>query len=167
MQLVESTIKDLFNSSIEAFPNTTKRQHSTNPIIVKEVQWIPFIGVKSLFTKALVYSGSSGKEYNTIIVFKNVHYDENATMKLAASDGKIYRLERLSEQDVLVRCNCQDFAWRFNYYDSLDKSLFGTKRRVYEAKTKRPPANSKEMPGMCKHIMKFAKTIQESGLLQL
>lgn len=165
MQLFESSLEDLYRSAIAAFPNTTKRQHSTDPIIITELRWTPFVGTKTLFTKGLAQSGESGKEYNPIIVFKKVNYNEDV-VQITASDGGEYSFAPLSNEntDVLVRCNCPDFSWRFNYYNSLDKSLQGRKRRKYEGVSNRPPANPSELPGMCKHLMKMAKVLKEAGI---
>lgn len=165
MKLFESSLEDLYRSSLEAFPTTVKRQHSTHPVVITELSWLPFIGTKTLFIKGLAQSGESGKEYNPIILFKRVNFDENA-IKITASDGLDYTFGRLSllGTDVLVRCSCPDFHWRFNYYNSLDKSLQGKKRGVYEAKGERSPANPLQLPGMCKHLMKMIKALQESGI---
>lgn len=165
---LESSLDDLYQSAVEAFPNTTKRQYATDTIQISSLQWIPFVGFKTLFVKAIAQN--EGREYSPIILFKNVTYHEAAgphIVGLNASDGHEYFLERLSltNQNVLVRCDCQDFKWRFNYYDHLDKSLYGPKRKKYEALLNPGSANPQELPGMCKHLIKFNKSLSQSGLL--
>lgn len=160
--LFESSLEDLYKSSVLAFPNTTKRQHATHPIEIKEIRIIPFVGMKTLFLKALVQNEEN--QYSPIMLFKGVNYNKNDA-KLMASDGKIYDLEKLSFEttDVLLRCNCEDFFWRFNFTNHTDKSLYGTKRKKYESKGG-APANPLKKPGMCKHIMKLYQSLNDSGI---
>lgn len=159
---LESSAEELYQSAVKAFPNTKMRQHATHPIVIRELRWTPFVGVKTLFIKGLAQN--EDREYGPCILFKGVNYQGKA-VKITASDGLEYSFDKLSLEntDVLVRCNCPDFFWRFNYYDHLDKSLYGTKRKKYESHGG-PPANPLELPGMCKHIMKMTKVISESGI---
>ena len=102
--------------------------------------------VKKFFKK-------SGKDYN------------KKEIKITASDGLIYNFGKLSleNNDVLLRCNCNDFKCRFNFYDHIDKSLYGNKRKKYE-NLGGAPANPMKLPGMCKHIMKTAQALKDAGL---
>ena len=133
------------------------------------MQLTPFIGVKTLFAKALATNTENGHEYNPMILFKNVSYHKNDDTKhlieFMASDGKKYLFEKIKNNDVLLRCNCNDFKWRFNFTDYTDHSLYGKLRTKYEAKFRPGSSNPKEMPGMCKHIIKFAKILNNSGIL--
>ena len=85
---------------------------------------------------------------------------------VATSDGKTVFLEALSQEltDVHVRCTCADFMYRFNYYDHIDKSLFGRKRKKYEGKGLWE-ANPLELPGACKHLMKVSHVLSEAKVL--
>lgn len=158
----ESSLNDLFTSAIRAFPNTTKRQYAVQPIVIETIRWTPFVGMKTLFVKG--HARNEDRHYDTIILFKDVDYT-NEQVKIKASDGKIYRFAKLSMEntDVLVRCNCQDFKWRFNYYDHLDRSLYGPKRSKYEG-ISGIPANPKKLPGMCKHLMATTKVLNDAGI---
>lgn len=167
MHLEESSLNQLFRSAVTAFPHTTMRQHATHPIVIKGVEWVPFLGMKTLFVKGLAESG--GKEYNPLVVFKNVQYANGGGMgiiPLAASDGQDYFLEKLDgeDTDVLVRCNCKDFYWRFAHFNSQDGSLYGRNRKKYEALYNPGSANPNEAPGLCKHLMKFSQVLHEAGL---
>jgi len=168
MLWLESSLNDLYDSAVAAFPHTTKRQYATDSIKIVQVQWIPFLGMKTLFVKGLAQN--EGREYNPIIVLKKVAYHEAqgpGVVPLKASDGETYFLERLSggDTDVLVRCSCGDFVWRFNYYNHLDKSLQGPKRKKYEALYNPGSANPLQKEGLCKHLMKMAKVLKESEIL--
>jgi hypothetical protein len=161
--LDETTLNDLYNSTIRAFPKTTRRQHAIDPIEILELNWTPYVGLKSLFVKASVRNET--RHYNPMLLFKDIRYGSG--LRLTANDGKTYLLERLSaaKNEILVRCECKDFAFRFNYYDYLDKSLYGRKRKKYESLGIGPPANPLELPGMCKHLIKMAIVLKEIGIL--
>jgi len=163
MNFLETSLAELYDSAVEAFPRTTMRQHATHTIRITNIRWTPFLGTKVLFVKSLAQN--EGKEYNPIVLFKRVNYNGDQ-LRITASDFQEYTLDRLSLEntDVLVRCNCPDYYWRFNYYNHLDKSLYGTKRKKYESKGIGPPANPKQMPGLCKHIMKTIQVLGEAGL---
>lgn len=157
----ESSLADLFQSAVDAFPHTTKRQHATSPIRITEIRWEPFIGVRTLFVKGT--ARSEAKEYAPIILFKNVNYNQpGVRLQL---EGRIVTFGSLSNEEtqVTVRCNCADFKYRFNFYDHVDRSLYGRVRAPYENQGG-PPANPQEMPGMCKHLIKLWYSLQESGL---
>lgn len=158
----ESSLNHLYQNIVKGFPSTTRRQHAVDPIVVEELRWIPFLGVKTLFIRGQIRN--ENKNYNTIVLFKNVDYNKRE-VKIIASDKKNYQFGKLSLEntDVLLRCNCPDFSWRFNYYNHLDKSLYGSKRAKYEGSG--TPANPLELPGMCKHIIATIKSLNDSGIL--
>lgn len=160
MQFNESSINDLYNSTVRAFPRTTKRQHATQPIVVEELNWMPFLGMKTLFVKSLVRN--EDRHYTPIILFKNMAYDGHGA-KIKDENGKLVEFSPISvdNTNILIRCNCPDFSYRFNYYNHLDRSLYGPKRKKYESKGFGPPANPLELPGMCKHLIKMMQVMQE------
>jgi hypothetical protein len=167
MEFIETSIYELYKNIEKAFPKTKKRQFSTDTIRVENLTWIPFLGVKTLFIKGLIRNES--KKYDCIMLFKNIKFNENEqkkSIKIKMSNGKEYYVEQINskEKDVLLRCNCKDFHWRFNFYNSKDHSLFGRKRSKYES-AGGPKANPLELPGICKHLVKMSKIIKESNLL--
>jgi hypothetical protein len=170
-RLDESSLITLYQSTEQAFPRTRKRQYATDLVKIVELNWSPYLGVRTLFIRGRAESGESGKEYQPMVLFKGVRYhptrDRQDLIEFVGSDGRVYVIERLSyaDNDVLLRCDCADFRWRFNYYDHLDKSLYGSKRRRYES-AGGPPANPKAMPGMCKHLIKLVQSLDHAGLLE-
>jgi hypothetical protein len=167
--LIESTLPELYHNSVIAFPETKKRQHATDTIKITHLNWVPYLGVKTLFVKGLAQN--EGREHTPIIVFKKVQYREQKgknIIPLIDNLGKKYFLDQLSfdENEVLVRCDCGDHAWRFRHFNSLDKSLYGRDRKKYEAKYRPGSANPQELPGLCKHLIKLGKTLYESGIIQ-
>lgn len=163
MRFLETSLGELHDSAVRAFPKTTLRQHATHPIVITNLRWTPFVGMKTLFIKGLAQN--EGKEYNPMILFKRVNYDGDE-VQIIASDDREYHFDKLSEEntDVAVRCNCLDYAFRFNFYNHLDGSLYGKKRKKYESKGIGPPANPKKLPGLCKHLLKTIKVLKEAGI---
>lgn len=156
----ESSVNDLYNSTVAAFPRTTKRQHATQPIVIEELTWTPFLGMKTLFVKSAVRNET--RHYNPIILFKNINYNGTGA-KIKDNNGQLYEFDPISVEntDIVLRCQCDDFYFRFNYYNHLDHSLYGRKRGAYESKGIGPPANPMELPGMCKHLIKTIQIMQE------
>lgn len=165
-RLRESSLSDLYKSAVLGFPNCTRRQHATNTIKFVELTWIPYKGMKTLFVRGLAHN--EDRTYQPIILFKNVKYLQSGGVPLMDNNGQKHFLEQLSfkDNDVLVRCGCKDFRYRFNYYDFLDHSLYGKKAAKYVSKGMRSPANPLEMEGLCKHLIKMMKVLQESGIVK-
>ena len=163
-QIQESSLNDLFQSTVAAFPTTTKRQYATDTIKITNLYWMPFTGMKTLFVRALAQN--EGREYNPVILFKNVEF-VNEGVELIASNGKSYAVKPISLENnhVLLRCQCGDFYWRGNYADHLDKSLYGKKRKKYESLGIRPPVNPDNASMMCKHLIKMVKVLKEAKIL--
>ena len=166
--IIESTSNELYQSAVDAFPNTTKRQYATHPVRVSELTWTPFLGVKTLFVRGHVQNES--RTYSPMILFKGVQYTEGLSrgiVELHIDQNERVFLERLSYEntDVLLRCNCKDFHWRFTHWNKVDQSLYGRDRKKYEAKYHPGSANPTKSPGMCKHLMKMMQVLGESGII--
>lgn len=158
--ITESSLSELFQSTVDAFPNTTKRQYATDTINIANITWRPFLGMRTLFVKGLAQN--EGKEYSPIIIFKNVQYHENEEPNLIkiTEDGNEYFFEPLSmDTDVILRCPCADFYWRGVHFNSLDKSLYGRDRKKYEAIYNPGSSNPTQSPIMCKHLIKLASVV--------
>lgn len=168
MIIKETSIKDLYLDTVKAFPKTKLRQYATDTIKIESLKWVPFLGMKTLFIKALAKNES--RKYEPIILFKNVKYKESegrGVVKIRMSNGKDYFVEQIdsNKNDVLLNCQCKDFYWRFKHYNKLDKSLYGRDRTPYKAFFRPNTANPSESAGMCKHLIKSIKIIKESDLL--
>lgn len=164
----ESSLEDLHNWATEAFPLTGRRQHSTHTVKFEHFDWVPFRGLGTMFVKGIC--NNEGRKNECVVVFKKVVYKEGenkGSIPIRSSDGREVHILPLSleESDVLVRCSCADFRWRFAHWDRLDGSLFGRAPRKYEASVRPGSSNPEESPGVCKHLMKMAKILSESGLM--
>jgi hypothetical protein len=171
VRLYESTALELYKSTVEAFPRTTRRQNSIDMIKIIEMSYLPYLGMRTLFVKGLAKNIENQREYKTILLFKNVVYSKSEgrnTVKFIGSDRKKYLIETLNadKHDVLVRCDCPDFFWRFNHYNSLDGSLHGRKRRKYESKKTGRSVNESKAPGLCKHLIKTIKAVTDSKIME-
>lgn len=168
MRIDEMNLNQLYDSTVEAFPRTMKRQYSTDELKVVSLRWTPFTSLKTLFIKGLVESEKN--MYDTVLLFKDVNYDQenNNVIPLMATDGLVYHFGKISpaKNDVLVRCNCADYYWRFCHWNHIGKSNWGRNRAKYESKGIGPPANPLEMPGMCKHLIKTVKTLDSAGIFE-
>lgn len=166
--LTESSVAELYDSAVKAFPATTMRQHATQPIKVTNIHWTPHPHFKTLYVRGLAQS--EGREYNPTVLFKKVKFHPHAQQSLltiAASNGQRHYIEQLSLEDtpVQLRCNCGDFHYRFRYYNFLDHSLFGPKGKEYASSGLRGPINPTESPGMCKHVMKLMQALHQAQLI--
>lgn len=123
--------------------------------------------MKTLFVKGLAQN--EGKEYNPMILFKGVNYNPiKEAVRLQASDGMPYRFEKLSFENsqVALRCNCLDFRYRFSYYNHLDEALYGRKPVKYTKSEGSRPVNPLELPGMCKHLIKLVKVLEQANIFK-
>lgn len=159
--MLESSTNDLYQSAVDAFPRTTKRQHAIDPVRIVQLSWTPYVGLRTLFIKGL--AENQGRNYKPAVLFKDVTYGTGIPVVV---NGIQYLIEQLSAEnnDVLVRCDCPDFYWRFNYYDHVDQSLWGRKRKKYEGRGLWK-ANPMEMPGMCKHLMKLMLALRDAKII--
>ena len=63
VKLHESTLFDLYKSTVDAFPRTERRQHSVDTIKIIEMNFTPFLGMKTLLVRGLAKNTESQKEY--------------------------------------------------------------------------------------------------------
>lgn len=134
---------------------------------IAKLEWTPYLGLNTLLVRSLAQNIENGHEYKPLVLFKGVIFHETPTprtVNIVASDYKHYFFEPLRENEVLVKCECGDYYWRFNYFNSKYKSHFGSRRAKYESKGGLP-ANPSEMPGICKHLMVLEKTLDEAGVI--
>lgn len=159
----EINLNNLYDSTVNTFPRTTKRQNSIDPIKIVEMHWTPFIGVKTLFIKGL--AESSAKVYSPMILFKNVNYKPSKNIVNIFVNEQKYSFEELSKNDVMVRCSCLDFGFRGSFANFTNKCLLNKLRKKYESLGIYPPVNPENNPMMCKHIIKLAKALEDAGVV--
>jgi hypothetical protein len=159
---LESSYNTLFQSAVDAFPNTTMRQHATGPIKINNIRFLPFIGLKTLLLRS--EATNEDRHYKPTLLFKKVQYGEGPFTFKASDNGEEYTMQKLSlnDHDVLLRCECGDYFWRFHFYNWRDRSLWGHNRKPYDGMG--APVNPTESPGACKHIMAFVNNLKNYGI---
>lgn len=165
--LFESTYKELESNVLSFKPKTKKRQHAVGPLTMSKMDVNAALGVKTLRFMADV-NGSTGNIYKVTVQFNRVNFD-GKQHKFKAKDGKEYTIDKLdlNSKDVMLRCQCLDFYFRFGYYNWKDKSIYGNRPKKYVRKTDWwPPVNPEKVPGFCKHVIRTIKEIQAQGFVK-
>jgi hypothetical protein len=165
---LESSVQHLYDSAVLAFPFTQARQHLIHTIACNEIRLTPFLGMNTLLVRGSALNEDNDHHYNPIILFKrvNFHPEHNIVPFIASDNGQEYQMGRLSLEGnhALVKCGCLDFDFRFRYYNHLDHSLWNKNRKPYIGQGLWE-ANPLHLPGLCKHLMKLSKKLQEIGLI--
>lgn len=164
---LESNLPDLYKSAAKAFPGTRKRQFAVDEIKITKLSMLPFLGMNTLFVKGLAQNIFEGTEYEPMILMKKVKYHKDkvpGSIEFKDSVGGNYIMEPITDQDVLVRCQCKDFLYRFHHYNFTDHSLYGRDRKPYHG-LGLWKANPMELPGMCKHLMKLGRALSDAKIL--
>lgn len=164
----ETTFLKLYKSTLSAFPNTNFRQHVIDVIEVKDLKFIPYIGLNTLFIKSITENTEKHTKYKTLALIKDINYkDFKKSTKIFDEYGKQHNFEKpkIKVNDVLIRCSCDDFMWRFHQYNSKDKSLYGRKKENYKSKGLFE-ANPSKSPGMCKHLMKLFENLIKKKIIE-
>lgn len=168
-ELDEVTLADLERDTVSGFPNTTKRQHATDPIHITQMKLIPAVPTGDLICDAEASSGP--KTYDPKILFLDTTYEDDDTgtnVTFTAVDGDTYNIQpiSLSRSNCKVRCNCLDFYYRFHNQNANKDALYGQLRPPYHRKTDtRPPANPENVNGLCKHLIKVVQSLRQAGLV--
>jgi hypothetical protein len=171
--LLEAASFDQLYQNIErAFPDTQKRQHATNGVVVSSVRLIP---VRTTATGGALQVGaitrSNQHEYKQQLLFSDVNFDtedaeDNITFK--GTDGRDYHVKPISLNGsrIRVNCSCMDFHYRFANWNFDNETLMGRKPKPYQRKTDtRPPVNPGRVDGLCKHLIKVCDNLEQRGLL--
>lgn len=165
--LLETTFSQL-ETNLQQLP-TKKRQFSTDPIQVTQLKMVTAVPSKTLIVKAL--TTSEGKKYDTAIIFSGITYEDEETatnVTFTTGDDTEYNIEKidLRNKHVNVSCTCLDFYHRFAPYNSKDGSLFGSPPKPYTPKTDRASDNPKQVPGVCKHLLKTIEGLRQAGMIK-
>lgn len=175
LNLFERTLSSLVSSTSASFG--ASRQRDANKVQIKNVTYIPATHQEILQVQSETYS-TSEKVYKTTIQLHGIQYIDEETynelqeagevaQEIKGSDGGTYYIYYDGSENVYVKvsCNCNDFKWRFAYYNSKDGSLLGTAPPPYIGRTNRGAANPQETPGVCKHIIRLKKELENDNLI--
>lgn len=180
--LNETSYADLERNVMNFQPATKdKRQFAVAPIQIQGMEFSPLPNANNMLVEGTVNNPDSETKanavYNPKILFSEVefHTPENEeevadpnTLTLEGKNGKEFTISPiiLAKNNVKVQCNCLDFWWRFSHYNHKDQSLLGMDVGMYRKKTNRPPVNPRQVPAMCKHLLKLAIELKNNGIVQ-
>lgn len=167
--LEEAPYTDLERGTLQFTPPTKKRQHATGPVQIARMVLhpAPQSGVLEVRSEAM----SEGKKYTPAITFEGVEYQEQEqpwSITFKGADNNDYNISPipLRNQNAKVYCNCLDFYWRFATWNAKANSLMGEPPRPYVRKTNtHPPANEKQTPGLCKHLLRLAQELKQNRIV--
>jgi len=166
----DSTYPELYTDIQRGFPNTQRRQHATNEVSIRQLSYLPYIGMKMLQIRAQCRSNQH--DYQPIlqllnVTFENADSPENVTFNAQGTDYHMQPVD-LDQSRVKVRCNCLDFYYRFAMTNFNDNSLVGRSPPVYRRVpgSNRPPANPMNVPGLCRHLIKVVQRLQQLGFVR-
>jgi len=170
-QLIEASAADLERNTMNFIPpaSPTARQHVVEPIQINKIQFIPQRQSNSLIIKVNVTS--NGHPYEPSFQFENVIYDDsdqsdNTTFK--AADRQEYHIIPidLKNHNAKVRCNCLDFYYRFAPSNNANQSLLGSPPPPYVKTSNKPYVNPKQVPALCKHLLKAIQALRSVNVVR-
>lgn len=169
MLLLELSVYHLDRSTQNQFGDDRESRAAKTGVANVEFSTAQNEGKTELDVKAVV-KGSSGMTYKPMIIFKNVKLqdaDSPQNVTVVDYNGKELHIdpESVKSSNVMVRCDCMDFYWRFANWNLKHKALLGDKPGAYVKKTNRPPVNPMQKPGVCKHLYKLVQQLRGKGLL--
>ena len=168
-QLDEATYAELERNTMNFVPATEKRQWVVNPIQVTRMELSPARESQTLIIQSEV--NSNGNKYAPKMQFDSVIYedgDQADNVSFTASDQEEYHIIPidLKKANVKLHCNCLDFYWRFSNQNHSAGSLDGNPPPAYQKKTDRAPVNPRNVPGVCKHLLKLAIQLKDAGIVR-
>jgi hypothetical protein len=168
--LEEVTLSDLERDTVSGFPNTTKRQHATDPVQITQMKLVPARPTGDLICDATAKSGP--KTYDPKILFLDTTFEDEDTrtnVTFTAVDGDAYNIQPISltRSNCKVTCNCLDFHYRFNNTNADKSALYGRPNPPYQPKpdSNRPSVNPNKVGGLCKHLISTIQALRQSGLV--
>jgi len=167
--LLERQFKSLEYLTKQHFGNT--RDTASNRVQLSDIKYIP--SIEQGWIEVRSNSTTGGKQYHTILRFNEIEFvdpdeeEANEYPSFVGEDGKTYFIKPRRSVDVMVKCDCDDFRWRFATFNFADGSLAGDPPPPYVKKTKRPPVNPSQVPGICKHIFKLKKTLERDKIFDM
>lgn len=180
-RLTETTYGDLERNVMNFQPPTKKRQHALAPLQIQGMEFSPIPNAGNLLVEGIVNNSQSetkmNAQYAPKILFSEVEFHQPEgeeevsnpnTLTIEGKNGKEFTISPLilNKNNVKVGCNCLDFWWRFSFYNHRDQSLLGYDMGFYKKRTQRPPVNPRQVPAMCKHLLKLAIELKNNRIVR-
>lgn len=149
----------------------------------KLIRVVPNVRSKSITFQGEAYSPGDAKKKipaksrKPQVTFFSIDFadeeDKKHPLHVESAGGIVNWAEQLKSRKhpIQVRCTCEDFQYRWGWYDGEKKALSGPKKSfAYTRKTPPPPlgypkVNEKELPGYCKHLHTFLQLLQKRKIL--
>lgn len=120
-------------------------------------------GVRTLTFYGTVRSTRSFHSHSVILTFKNVKPTDGLTKEEIAAGFQ--PKPSLDKNEVMMRCSCLSYRFRFDYANRLHGAGTGARFRTYHRKTNRKPNNPNNLAGFCKHALEFVEYLQRQGFI--
>lgn len=129
-----------------------------SPIAVKLTKVNLSIPNKTLLIQATVTGSSGRSRYETDIEFQNVSVNPadtiGTTIVVPLNGSMDVHIQQAKQNMTMVKvaCSCPDYTYTFAHLNASQGAHFGSLPTITRKTTTHKPRNSKQAPGMCKHI---------------
>lgn len=159
---------------LEAVKYTAKirsKQYKTGKVGALDFKYL--LKEYQFYVTAQARSSDGSRIYKTQIVFKGIRANDIGSDEFPMPYSKndkdtIYLNQPKVETNIMMRCQCPDYYFMFQYWNKKDKALVGPNKQYVPVSppSGRPPVNPTESPGMCKHLLGMTKTLMENKILK-
>lgn len=146
-------------------PRDPDKKYSKHKVTKLETLAAP--GIKSLTHKAVVKGSTS--DYLTVVQWFGVDFQENQKDGLVPVGFQkkllFHRKPSVRQNEVKLKCSCDDFRFTFEkpLFDS--KALIGTYRRYRRKTVDHPVRNQPESNGYCKHLHSLILALKGADII--
>jgi hypothetical protein len=163
------TLKELLDNT-RKFPSNREKKSEEIKIYGLEFlrKWSKEKRHHNLLIEALVSSSNRDSNYHTCLAVDGIRLMKERwdRYRIPVEGGQVFsRPFSASKDRILCSCDCRDYTFRFAALNEKHGALYGPEPEHYEQKTNRPPANSLNLPGICKHLVLLADILRDQGVL--
>lgn len=153
--------KRIIESTPKVSPGSIENVSSTARITDLNLRYDA--GVRTMTFYGIVHTQHNPSGYSVQISFKNVKQNDGLT-EVEVLQG-FYPKPTLSKHEIMVRCSCPSYRFRFDQANRMHKAGTGSRFPIYHRLTDRKPNNPKNLTGFCKHIIEFTDYLQKQGFI--
>lgn len=153
-----ATLRQLLQGTQKVSPQTLKRAPDGNnkPLLSLEIQ--PFKGVNNLVVSSKQKMSGRWPKGKRPTSSKGI-YTQVVRFSFKDSGGTVGKNKpKISKNKVTVRCGCDDYYYKYWFWNKKAKAHEGSSFAPYTRKTPPPPegrpeVNPSHTPGLCKHLI--------------
>lgn len=120
-------------------------------------------GVKTMTFTGEVRSSTRHAGYTVILTFKDIEQTDGLSPEEIVQG--FYPKPNLSKNEVLMRCSCPSYRFRFDTANRKARMGTGARFGAYHRLTNRKPNNPNDLPSGCKHLFEFIIYLQNNGFI--